>query len=233
MTTTKQLYFLQEMDLALDRLQGEKTQAEEELSAGLSIEHMETAFQEEKDRLNEVQTQHRAQRLETESVRERSTRLEAQLYSGEITNPRDLEILEQEVNQVRGLLEQQDAELLELSVQTEESQNKRDSLEKELSDNRATWESRQAELQGQVEGWNSEVETLSTQRKDLVETLDPSDVQRYESLRKAKRGVAVAKVERGLCQACRMALPTQQQQRVRIGRQTVNCSSCGRMLILS
>ena len=233
MTITRHLYLLQELDLALDRLQEEKAQAEEELSSGLSDEHVETAFQEENERLDEVQTQHRLQQLETETLRERSTRLESQLYSGDITNPRDLESLQQEANQVRALLEQQDAELLELSVQAEESQNKRDSLEKELSDGRATWESRQAELQGQVERWNSEVETVSSQRKDLADTLDPSAVQHYEGLRKAKRGVAVAKVERGLCQACRMALPTQQQQLVRIGRQTVLCSSCGRLLILS
>ena len=233
MTTDKQLYILQELDLALERLQEVKTEAEEELSSGLSIDHVETAFQEEEERLLEVQSQHNLQQLEVGTLRERSTRLEAQLYSGEISNPRDLESLEQEVNQVRGLLEQQDAELLELSVQAEESRNRRDSLEREISDSRAAWEARQAELEGQVESWKSEVETVSTQRKDLADTLDPSAVQRYEGLRRAKRGLAVAKVERGLCQACRMALPTQQQQRVRIGRQTVLCSSCGRILILS
>jgi predicted nucleic acid-binding Zn-ribbon protein len=58
-------------------------------------------------------------------------------------------------------------------------------------------------------------------------------LQRYEALRRTKGGLAVAKVVRGLCQACRMSLPTQLQQRVRNGRQTVLCSSCGRMLLLS
>ena len=233
MTTTRQLYVLQELDLALDRLQEEKGKAEQELSSGLRIDHVETAFDEENERLPEVQSQHRLQQLEMETLRERSTRLEAQLYSGEITNPRDLESLGQEVSHARELLEQQDAELLQLSVQAEESQSRRDSLEMELSDGRAAWQIREAELQEQVERWTLEVETVSTQRKGLVDTLDPSEVQRYESLRKTKGGVAVAKVERGLCQGCRMALPTQQQQRVRIGRQTVLCSSCGRILILS
>ena len=233
MTIDKQLYMLQELDLAFERLQGAKAEAEEELSLGLSIDRVETAFQEEDERLVQVQSQHNLQQLEVGTLRERSTRLEAQLYSGEITNPRDLESLEQEVTNTRGLLEQQDTELLELSVQAEESQNKRNSLETELSDRRATWAARQSELLGQVEGWTSEAESVSTQRKALVDTLDPSAVQRYEILRRAKRGLAVAKVERGLCQACRMALPTQQQQRVRIGRQTVLCSSCGRILILS
>ena len=51
----------------------------------------------------------------------------------------------------------------------------------------------------------------------------------YEELHR----LAVAKMERGLCQGCRMALPTQQQQRVRNGRQTVLCNTCGRILFLS
>ena len=231
MTNIKQLYLLQEFDLALERLQEEKAKAEQELSSGLLISHVETAFQEENELLPQVQSQHRIRQLEVESLRERSVRLESQLYSGDVTNPRDLESLGQEVNQVRQLLEQQDAELLELSVQAEESQNRRDSLERELSDGRAAWQVRQAELQEQVDRWNLEVEAVSTKRKDLADTLDASEVQHYEGLRRAKGGLAVAKVERGLCQACRMALPTQQQQRVRIGRQTVLCSSCGRILI--
>lgn len=232
MNNTRQLYLLQELDLTLDRLQEEKAKAEQELSSGALTDQVETAFEEENERLPQVQSQHRLHLLEVETLRERSVHLESQLYSGEVTNPRDLESLGQEVKNVRELLEQQDAELLDLSVQAEESLSRRDSLEKELSDGRAAWQIRQAELQEQVDGWNLEVETASTKRKDLVDTLDASEVQRYEGLRQAKGGLAVAKVERGLCQACRMALPTQHQQRVRIGRQTVLCSSCGRMLIL-
>ena len=232
MTTTRQLYFLQELDLTLDRLLEEKAKAEQELSSGLSIDRLETAFSDENERLPEVQSQHRLQQLELETLRERSTHLEAQLYSGEITNPRDLESLGQEVDHVKELLEQQDSELSALAVQAEESRNRRDSLEKELSDRRAAWQIREAELQDQLNRSNLEMDTASTQRKTIVDTLDASAIQHYEGLRRAKGGLAVAKVERGLCQACRMSLPTQQQQRVRIGRQTVLCSSCGRILIL-
>jgi len=232
MTNTRQLYFLQELDLTMDRLQEEKAKAEQELNSGLLIDHVDTAFQEENERLSQVQSQQRIQQLEVETLRERSVYLESQLYGGEVTNPRDLESLGQEVNNVKELLERQDAELLELSVQAEESKNKRDSLERELSDGRTAWQIREAELQGQVKSWNLEVKMVSTKRKDVVDTLDASAVQHYDGLRRAKGGLAVAKVKRGLCQACRMTLPTQHQQQVRIGQQTVLCSSCGRILIL-
>ena len=232
MTSAKQLYSLQELDLTLDRIRDETDKAEADLGSDPGIEHMEKSLQDETERLSEVQSQQKIQQLETESQRERSTRLDTQLYGGDITNPRDLESLEQEASHARELLEQQDAELLELALQAEESVSKRDALKKELTDNQTTWQDRQTELQGNLERSAVERESVAAQRSDLAATLDPTFLQRYETLRRAKGGLAVAKVERGLCQACRMSLPTQQQQRVRNGRQTVLCSSCGRILFV-
>ena len=61
--------------------------------------------------------------------------------------------------------------------------------------------------------------------------VEPVELNRYEGLRRSKGGQAVAKVMRGLCQACRMSLPSQQLQRVRNGRQVVLCNNCGRILL--
>ena len=232
MTSAKQLYSLQELDLTLDRIRDETDKAEAELGSDPGIEEMEKSLQEETERLGQVQSQQKIQQLETESQRERSTRLDAQLYGGAITNPRDLESLEQEASHARELLEKQDAGLLELALQAVESVSKRDALEKELTDNRTAWQDRQTELQGNLERSTVERESVAARRNDLAASLDPTFLQRYETLRRAKGGLAVAKVERGLCQACRMSLPTQQQQWVRNGRQTVLCSSCGRILFV-
>ena len=219
--------------MALDRIQEALAEAEKELSTGRDLDQVEANLQEENERLTEVRSQHSLQQLEAESQRERSTRLDAQLYGGDITNPRDLESLEQEANHARQSLEQQDSGLLELSMQAEESQERRDTLERELTEARAAWQDRQAELQIVLETCAKDRETVSSQRENLAATLEQSAVNRYEGLRRAKGGLGVAKVERGLCQACRMALPTQLQQRIRSGRQTVLCSSCGRILFLS
>jgi predicted nucleic acid-binding Zn-ribbon protein len=233
MMLVKQLFALQELDLALDRVQGQRDMVEQELTSPTTLEHVKTALEEETQRLKEAEGQHRVQQLETESHRERSTRLDQQLYGGAITNPRELESLERESAHVHELLQQQDAHLLELSLLAEESRKRCDHLEKELADTRAEWQSRQAELNQRLKSLAAEGETVDAQRSKLAAALDVSAVQRYEALRRAKGGLAVAKVVRGLCQACRMSLPTQLQQRVRSGRQTVLCSSCGRMLLLS
>lgn len=230
MTTIKQLYSLQELDLALDSIQSQKAQAEQGLSAGLTLDQIEQSLQEAKDKLQEVQQSHRMQQLEADSLRERSTQLEQQLYGGEITNPRELEILRLEAANVGQQLDRRELGLLELSVQAEDLHKRIAALEKELADQTEAWQSRQAQFNALLEKLNAEQESLEAQRAELAATLDQRELQKYESLRKGKGGRAVAKVERGLCQACRMSLPTQQLQRVRSGRQTVLCSSCGRML---
>ena len=233
MTTARQLYSLQELDLALDQIDSQKAGAEAELDSGLTVAQIESALQAETERLREVQSTSRAQQLEAESQRERSAQLDSQLYGGALTNPRDLESLEQEASRARDLLQEWDAQLLELSLNEEEAQARCQELEKELAETRAAWELRETELKEHIGRLDAERESIGGKRSSLAATMESSALQRYDSLRRAKGGLAVAKVERGLCQGCRMALPTQQQQRVRNGRQTVLCSTCGRILFLS
>jgi predicted nucleic acid-binding Zn-ribbon protein len=233
MTSTRQLYSLQELDLALARVESQKAEAEQEMDMRMAWDVVEAALQAERDQLQELQKAYRLDQLEADSPRQRSAELDAKLYSGAITNPRELESLQQEASNVRAQVERMDAALLELSLKTEESQRKCAALEKQLSDARAAWESRQVELREQLKRLTAEQEKIAAQRAQLAASVEPAELSRYERLRKAKGGQAVAKVERGLCQACRMSLPTQQLQRVRTGRQTVLCSSCGRMLFIS
>ena len=232
MTTVKQLYALQEVDLDLDRVYRALEQLEEELKTGISIENLEEALQDEQERLLEAELQQRDNQLEAESRRERSEVLETQLYDGSLTNARDLEALQIEAANVRHLIEQDEALSLELSIQIEEAQSKCASLTLELTEVKARWEVQQVELNERAAALRAEQSEYEKQRETLASRFDPATLQRYETLRKSKGGRAVAKVERDLCQGCRMSLPTQLRQRVKSGRQAVNCSSCGRMLFV-
>ena len=230
MTTALQLFSLQELDLALDEINQRRTKAQSELEAGVTSERLETALQNARESLELVRSQHREQQADAEDQRNRSAELDRLLYGGELTNPRDLETLEKEAGNVRSQVQNRETRLLELSLRAEEYRNSCTQLEKQLEDLRSRWETRSAQLKEQVAELETEYEELAARRSTLAATFEPIAVQKYEVLRKAKSGAAVAKVLRGLCQGCRMSLPTRQQQQVRSGRQTVHCSSCGRLL---
>ncbi len=232
MTTVRQLYALQEIDLDIDRVERTLAEAEEELETEISIENLENALQAEEKRLKEIETRHYDNQMETAVRRERSESLESRLYDGSMANARDLESLQHEAGNVRNLLEQNEAMSLELSIQLEESQTRCAELHIELTASKSRWESRRSELNQIVSSLRAERTNYQEQRELLAGQVEQTALRRYEALRKSKGGRAVAKVERDLCQGCRMSLPTQLRQRVKSGRQTVNCSSCGRMLFV-
>ena len=233
MTTVRQMFALQELDIILDRVQNEHDKAEHELSNGNTIGNLESELERDAEWLVETELQQKATKLEAASQKERSENLNSQLYGGEITNPRDLESLEREASNVLHLIEQKETALSEITVKIEEAQSKKNELESKLGEAKAAWKKRQAELQTVIKELKAERTGFEGQRSKLTDVLDPTSLQHYEALRKSKGGLAVARVQRGLCQGCRMSLPTHQQQRVRNGQQVVLCSSCGRMLFLS
>ena len=230
MTTSRQLYSLQEFDLALDEIDNRKAEADSESGSGGGALEVESALESERQTLEEVRSMHREQQVDAEQQRQRSGELDRQLYDGDVASPQVLESLQQEADNVRKLLQDRDTKLLELSLKAEESRNRCEQLEQRITTINTAWETRSAELNEIIKDLASQRDALAEKRGVLAETLEPVAVQKYETLRRAKRGTAVAKVERGLCQACRMSLPTHHHQQVRAGRQTVHCSSCGRIL---
>ena len=232
MTTARQLYALQEVDLDLDRVYRALEQAEDELKIEVSIGNLESSLQDEEERLVDVELRQRDNLIELEARRERTEALESQLYDGSTLNARDLEALQHEVANVRHLLEQDEALSLELSIQAEDYMTRCANLRQQLDEARSRWEVQRDELNRRVAELRAEQGEFEKQRELLASTVDQATLQRYEVLRKSKGGRAVARVERDLCQGCRMSLPTQLRQRVKSGRQAVNCSSCGRMLFV-
>jgi len=179
-----------------------------------------------------VQDRQQENQMETAVRRERSESLESRLYDGSMVNARDLESLQHEAANVRNLLDQNEAMSLELSIQLEESQTKCAELHIELTEAKSRWEARRGELNQMVSSLVTERGDYEKQRELLAGQVDQAAPRRYETLRKSKGGRAVAQVERDPCPGCRMSLPTQLRQRVKSGRQTVNCTSCGRMLFV-
>ena len=232
MTSVKLLFSLQEFDLELDGLDVQISGVELELNARALVGEVESSLGVQVELLGEIQEAHKTQQIEAEDLRGRAALLEAQLYSGEITNPRDLSSLELETGNVKAQIDQKEIGLVELAVRADDLRRAVGELEEQLETSRAEWELRRSELTSQAASLSAEKNALNNRRNEFAASIDQSEMGHYEHLRQSKGGTAVAKVERGLCQACRLSLPTQHLQRVKSGKQTVLCSSCGRMLFL-
>jgi hypothetical protein len=175
------------------------------------------------------------QRLEDEiaSLTERANQAEKQLYSGAVSNPRELQALQDDVASIRrriAQIEDDELEIMELSepVDAQRAQllGERERLDAEtqrLTDELAAAE---AEIATELAAVRSE--------RDAAAAEVPAELwPEYDALRSQLGGVAVARLVGTTCQGCHLQLSAVEVDRIRkLGvDELVHCEECGRLLV--
>ncbi|HKA85397.1 MAG TPA: C4-type zinc ribbon domain-containing protein [Acidimicrobiales bacterium] len=175
------------------------------------------------------------QRLEDEiaSLGERANQAEKQLYSGSVTNPRELQALQDDVASIRrriGQLEDDELEIMELvePVDAERSElaSQRDRLEAECDRLRTALAETEAELA-------TELAAVRAERGEAAGAVPDDLWAEYDKLRARLGGVAIARLVGSTCQGCHLALPAVEVDRIRKLPldEAVYCEECGRLLV--
>lgn len=233
MTSPKQLYDLQELDLMLSEGQARIATIESQLNDRSHLDDLEFEIATLTESLDELRTSYAEQDAHNQKIQEKLQEEETKLYSGAIKNLRELEAIGKEAEALKEQSQAVDERLLADMESIESLQSRILSLEEELGQAEKQRQVDRVELTEEMSQLGDKVKDLESQRASMASTIQSADLSRYEHLRSAKGGQAIAKVERGLCRGCLMALPTHQLQRARSGRETVLCSSCGRILFVS
>ncbi len=224
------LYRLQKIDTdlngsrdALSRVEGQLAQNGELLAARRKLTEAE-------DRLQTLRGKLRNMELDLEGILSKIFSAQEMLYGGEITSPKELASLEQEIEYLRRQQSEVEDRTLETMAEVEEKESRLQMEEEGLRRREREWKGIQEDLGQQVQELRSHLASLEGERKEILLTVSEHDIAVYEELRDLRRGEAVALIEGGICQGCRVALPTSLVQKVRRGQDLVSCSSCGRIL---
>jgi predicted nucleic acid-binding Zn-ribbon protein len=175
------------------------------------------------------------QRLEDEiaSLTERANQAEKQLYSGAVTNPRELQALQDDVASIRrriGQLEDDELEIMELvePVDAERSQltGERERLDAEGARLRTALDEAESELAAQLVAVRAERAAAAA---EVPDELWPE----YDKLRARFGVVGIARLVGSTCQGCHLALPAVEVDRIRKLPldEAVHCEECGRLLV--
>ncbi|HVL80434.1 MAG TPA: hypothetical protein VM840_02445 [Actinomycetota bacterium] len=230
---------LQQVDLAIDRLNERKETLPEKLeltSMTQRIAEVQAAVARVDAELGSVNQEMKRLDGEVQELDDKISREEKKMYSGQVTNPKEVGALSDEIAMLkrrRAPLEDAD---LELMVRRDELQAERAKLEAEIADLEVEAQGIRGRISDRTEEIDRELAVEDTRRAGLAGQVPPDVIDRYEELRATKRGVGVGALREGVCTACREALSAVEVDRIkrkaREGEQLFRCEHCRRLLVV-
>jgi len=191
------------------------------------------AVEEHRETLRGLRESQRDVEYQVDDARSHVAVVEKKLYGGTVRNPKELADLNDDANMLKGQLRRHEDELLNHMVKVEEQEAALRQAEAVLKEVEGRWRNEQADLLGQKERLEAELAELEGSRRGQAGRIDGRVLELYDLLRGRRQGKAVVKVERGMCQGCRISLPMSVLQKTRSGFDVVQCVSCERILYVS
>ena len=233
MQESRKLYDLQLIDLKIATIEKSLQEVRYKLADNRAIDDVVNILQSLKSQLDGMNTKRRVVEKTIGDFQERLKKIESRLYGGSITNPRELTAAEEERDFIADEQRLAEDNLLELMVNIEDALSCESEATEELHRLKGEKSRETVELQEMEGSLDNELSELLDDRKQLVPLLSVQTLALYDSIMKRRAGLAVAKVERGMCQGCRLNLSTMELQRVRGSDDIVQCGSCTRILYVA
>lgn len=168
--------------------------------------------------------------LALDSLHERVRKVEAELYSGRVRSPKELENLRKDSEHLRRRISQLEDRVLLAMTQVDELEEAARQGEQELRAFEVEWQETRRSLATQHEALRTSLRQLQQMREELRGQLGRAELGLYDELRAKKAGMALSLVKDGICQTCRVTVPTYKARMVESRRAIVTCEGCGRIL---
>ncbi|WP_030166900.1 zinc ribbon domain-containing protein [Spirillospora albida] len=227
---------LQDLDSSLDRL-AHRLRTLPELA---EIARLEARVTELRDALvaaetevGDLQREQKKAEQDVEQVRTRADRDQKRLDSGQVTSAKDLSGLQAEIES----LQRRQSDLEEVVLEIMERAEAADARVGALRAERAAAEEELAEVVRRRDEARRSIDAesgmTSTARTGVAKDVPGDLLALYEKLRGQFGGVGAAKLYRGACQGCHLALNTVDLNRIRAAAEdeVVRCEECRRILV--
>ena len=233
MNSAKSLLEVQQIDQRLAKSRAEYRKIADLLKAKGDLKKLKSNYEASRVRVLETRLEHGKLEAEGAGLREKLEGIETRLYGGAITNLRELTALEEEHNLTTRSLAAAEEAVAPAQLASDDAALRHGDLQESLAASEKQWKTEASEYRKRAHSVSEECNTLESERNSFASDIDANDLSIYRSLLPRKAGVAVARVERGICLGCRIKLPMREIARLKNSASLVLCSSCGRILLAS
>ncbi len=236
MSELDRLLEVQEHDTHADQLRHRRATLEERTTverARTDVERASARAAARDHRRPDQRRVHRRLEDEVAAYEDKASGADTALYGGAVTNPRELQALQDEVSSLRRRIRQLEDRVIELMEQLEPLDAEGDRLSTERADADRRLTAGTATLRTAEADIDAELERVLAAREKAASTVPEPLLAEYEQLRSRLRGVGVSRLTNGQCGGCHLRLSAVELDRIRKGPPdaSVHCEECGRLLV--
>lgn len=225
----EQLARLQALDLEmLERrrhIEGARKKMESEQSA---LSKAQSGVQHLRESLDKLLKDRRAAELSVKEKAEQIEKLGGQLYSVKTNDA--YHALQSEIKQKKNENSSLEERVLEMMVGEDEMRAEILQAEKALNAEAGLARAGKAEEESHIQTLEKEIAEVKGRWDELARGVSPENLERYQRLRDAKGGLAVAKIENDICTGCRLTIRPQATIELKKYRALLTCDNCARIL---
>lgn len=167
--------------------------------------------------------------LELEGLSSKAKRAENRLYSGLVTNPKELEDLQHQIESLGRRLAILEDELLEAMIAFEEAESNQVAAVETLNRVEAEWKETSSRCKEEQSKLLEHIGELVAEKKQITPLILPGTMIAFEDAKRRAGEVAVVALKNGRCRGCLVTVSANQRKAADEG-QMVICDSCGRIV---
>jgi hypothetical protein len=224
------LYRLQKTDSQLDQAHNRLLEIEIALNENESLRRAQKTFNQAAADLEDARKDLRIAEENVRTQRIKIEQSESALYGGKVTNPKELQDIQQEVGSLKRYLEVLEDRQLNEMIAVEDAEDFHNNAVKDLEDEKAATRDQNVMLLEEKTRIENDIRRLESEREATSSSIEADDLRLYEELRIQRNGIAVTKVSDRTCGACGSTLSASLLQATRSPNRITRCESCGRIL---
>jgi predicted nucleic acid-binding Zn-ribbon protein len=226
----KQLIRLQTIDLAIqelrariDKFPGISKALDEKLKSA------QAGLDSAKDRAKANQGNRKKLESEISSIESKISKYRDQMMAVKTND--EYRALQHEIEHAQNAIRKIEDDILNLMMEAESSQAEIKGAEVRLKEDQQMVDQERKQLAEENQRDLSALESCLKERKEIETTISSDDLlPRYERVRKARGGIAVAAARNEVCEICQVRIRPQVYQDIHRNDQIIACDACQRIL---
>jgi predicted nucleic acid-binding Zn-ribbon protein len=227
---------VQELDSHVDQLRHQRARLPElaeiaELTAKRT--DVDNLARDARITVDDLTTEQKKVDLDVEAVKTRRKRDRDRMDQGLITNPKDLERMQHELQSLERRISSLEDDELEVMEKIEESQRELAQYEAMVAETDERLTALAAARDEKVAAIDEQLQDLTARRGPTAEGLPDDLVALYQRLRESKGGVGAAALRARTCTGCQLSLDSVELSRIKAlpEDEVVRCEECDRILV--